>query len=45
MKNEEATKQFEQIYRDSQDQELQARKRKKQKQEEELKIKKEDLGL
>lgn len=45
MKQEEMSKQFEQIFRDSQDQELQARKRKKQKQEEELKIKKIDLGL
>lgn len=45
IEKDEPTRQFEQIFRDNQDPEVQARKRKKRKQEEELKNKEIDLGL
>ena len=45
IEKEEPTRQFEQIFREYQDPEVQARKRAKQKREEQLKNKSEDLGL
>lgn len=45
MKQEEMTKQMEEIFREHHDPESQARKKAKQKKEERLKEKTEDLGL
>ncbi len=44
-KNEEMSRQFETIYRENQDPEIQAKKRAKLKKELEQKTKEEDLGL
>mgnify|MGYP003396051192 CR=1 FL=1 len=45
IEKEEMTRQFETIFREYQDPEVQARKRAKQKREEQLEYKKIDLGL
>jgi len=44
-KNEEMSRQFEQIYQENQDPEIVARKKRKQKREEDLKNKTEDYGI